>query len=45
MVNGKIEVDNNKLGKRDAIGIWELENVDIVAKEDSEIIIIEVPMN
>ncbi len=45
VVNGKIEVDNNKLGKRDAIGLWELENVDIVAKEESEIIIIEVPMN
>ncbi|MDG1731027.1 MAG: pirin family protein [Algibacter sp.] len=45
VVNGKVEVGDTILDKRDAIGVWDTKNIDIVAKENSEIIIIEVPMN
>ena len=45
IVEGAIETSGHILGKRDAIGVWEAERLDIVAKENSEIIIVEVPMN
>ncbi|MBR9847052.1 MAG: pirin family protein [Algicola sp.] len=45
VVDGDIEVANNKLSKRDAIGISETETIEIKANKNSELIIIEVPMN
>ena len=45
IVDGGIETSGHILGKRDAIGVWEAEHLDIIAKENSEIIIVEVPMN
>jgi len=45
LVDGDIETSGHILGKRDAIGVWEAEHLDIIAKENSEIIIVEVPMN
>nr|WP_321225786.1 pirin family protein [uncultured Psychroserpens sp.] len=45
VVEGDIDVANHVLGKRDAIGISETETVDIKANKNSELIIVEVPMN
>ena len=45
VVDGEIEVANNTLGKRDAIGVYETETIEIKAIQNSELIIIEVPMN
>lgn len=45
VINGSVEVDGKLLQQRDAIGIWETENVSLNAKDNAEIIIIEVPMN
>lgn len=45
VVHGEIEVANMKLETRDACGISETEHVDIKSIRNSEIIIIEVPMN
>ncbi|WP_298896049.1 pirin family protein [uncultured Psychroserpens sp.] len=45
VVDGEIEIANNTLVNRDAIGISETENLDIKATKDSELIIVEVPMN
>jgi len=42
--DGNITVANQALGKRDAIGVYEAENVEIQANETSDVIIIEVPM-
>lgn len=44
VVEGEIEVANNTLKKRDAIGIYETETIEIKAIQNSELIIIEVPM-
>ncbi len=44
VVEGELEVAGKKLNKRDAIGIWETEKVSIVAKQDSKILLVEVPM-
>lgn len=45
VVNGELQVFDSTLNSRDAIGISEAEKVSIKAKKDSELIIIEVPMN
>ena len=45
VVNGSIEVDGEKLNSRDAIGISETESFEMKASNDSEILLIEVPMN
>ncbi|MBB1489768.1 pirin family protein, partial [Oceanospirillum sp. D5] len=38
-------VSGNTLDKRDAIGVWDVNKIEILANENSEVIIIEVPMN
>jgi redox-sensitive bicupin YhaK (pirin superfamily) len=45
VVEGSVEIDGELLSKRDAIGISETETIEIKAKNDSEILIIDVPMN
>lgn len=45
VISGSLEVDGQKLNKRDAIGIWETEKIDIKINEKSEFLVIEVPMN
>ena len=45
VVDGEIEVANNTLEKRDALGVSETESIEIKANQNSELIIIEVPMN
>ncbi|WP_136481175.1 pirin family protein [Cognatitamlana onchidii] len=45
VIEGQVEVSNNTLSKRDAIGVWNIQSLEILAKENSEVIIIEVPMN
>jgi hypothetical protein len=45
LVEGEIEIDGQKLSRRDAIGLWDAENVRIKINSDSEILAIEVPMS
>jgi quercetin 2,3-dioxygenase len=45
MIDGETMIEGNKTEKRDAIGIWETEHVSIEVNADSEILVIEVPMN
>jgi len=45
VVDGEIEVEGNLLSKRDAIGVYETNQILIKSKENSELIIIEVPMS
>lgn len=45
LIEGEIEVNGEKLNKRDALGIWDTSTIDIKAKKDSEILLIDVPMN
>jgi quercetin 2,3-dioxygenase len=44
VIEGSIEIAGEKLGKRDAIGLEDLENVRIKAISDSDILLINVPM-
>ncbi len=45
VAEGRVQVSGNTFDKRDAIGIWDVDTVEISAVENSEVIIIEVPMN
>lgn len=45
ITEGNVSVSENILDKRDAIGVWEAEAITIFANKNSEVIIIEVPMN
>ncbi|MDH5542774.1 MAG: pirin family protein [Nitrospinota bacterium] len=44
VISGESEIDGERVGPRDAIGILETETIRITAKEDSEFLFIEVPM-
>ena len=43
-IEGEIEVNGEKLEKRDAIGIWETNEIEIKANTNSRFLIIEIPM-
>ena len=44
VVDGSVEVEGNSLSKRDAIGVSEIEKIQIKSNTNSELIIVEVPM-
>ncbi len=44
LIEGSITIDNQPLNKRDALGIWGIENFDIIVHEKSKILLIEVPL-
>ncbi|MEO8666379.1 MAG: pirin family protein [Ignavibacteria bacterium] len=44
VIDGEVEIDDEKLGKRDAMGLYETESFDIKALKGSKILFIEVPM-
>lgn len=45
LIDGHIKVADEELFNRDAIGIWETENLELEVIKDSYFIIIDVPMN
>jgi quercetin 2,3-dioxygenase len=44
-IEGEITVNDEKLEKRDAIGIWETSEIEIKANAASKFLIMEIPMN
>lgn len=45
IIEGSVEIEGEILSKRDAIGIEDVNAIEIQSKEKSEILVIEVPMN
>ncbi|SFH89356.1 pirin family protein [Halpernia frigidisoli] len=45
VISGSAKIGDQTLEQRDAVGIWEVESFEIKAAENSEILLIEVPMN
>jgi hypothetical protein len=45
LIDGEISVGGETISKRDGIGIWEIEEISIKAIKDSQILLIEIPMN
>lgn len=44
VLEGELEINNQKLSKRDGFGIWEFDTVDVQASADSKLLAIEIPM-
>jgi quercetin 2,3-dioxygenase len=45
ILEGEVEVDGQKLGKRDGFGVWETEQSKLTASTNAEVLLMEVPMN
>lgn len=45
VIEGEIQIGDQKLDKRDAIGISQTEKVEISCKQNTKMLVIEVPMN
>ncbi|WP_395044475.1 pirin family protein [Flavobacterium sp.] len=44
VINGNIIIDGEKLETRDGFGIWNTKNIKIEATKDSELLLMEIPM-
>jgi quercetin 2,3-dioxygenase len=45
VISGEVTVNGQKLSKRDGLGVWEADQLNIKADADAEILLMEVPMN
>jgi len=44
VIEGKVNVENEELNTRDAIGIWDVENINLTSITKSKVLLMEVPM-
>jgi redox-sensitive bicupin YhaK (pirin superfamily) len=44
ILEGKASIQGQELEKRDGLGLWNTENISVIAEKDSKILIMEVPM-
>jgi len=44
VIEGAVRVHDQRLGKRDGFGIWDIEKFSITAESDSELLLMDVPM-
>ena len=45
VINGEVEIDGEKLSRRDGLGISEAETINIKVTSDAELLLMEIPMN
>ena len=45
VIEGDVTIDGQKLTKRDGFGVWDTDKVTIVADTDTEVLLMDVPMN
>ncbi len=45
ILDGDVEINNEKLSKRDGIGIWNTASINVTASENARILLMEVPMS
>jgi hypothetical protein len=44
LLEGEAMVAGQALGRRDAVGVWNTESINIEVSEDARLLLIEVPM-
>lgn len=44
VISGEVTINNEKLSPRDGMGIWEVSDLHIVANSDTELLLMEIPM-
>ena len=45
VMEGSLKINNETIGKRDGIGLWQTDSINIVTEQEAEFIVIEVPVN
>ena len=45
VLEGEVEIDGNKLGQRDGMGIWDVDEISVNSTSKSRILLMEVPMS
>ncbi len=45
VIDGDITINGQPLNKRDGLGIWDVEKLNLVANSDAHVLLMEVPMN
>ena len=45
VIEGTVSINGQPLSKRDALGVWDVEKLDIKAESDAEILVMDVPMD
>lgn len=45
ILDGQVEIEGHTLDKRDAMGAWDTENLEIHVNQDSRVLLMEVPMD
>jgi len=45
LIEGEIEIDNQILHERDALGITDFNQFEIIVKQKAKILLVEVPMS
>ena len=45
VIEGEVEIEGEKLSRRDAVGIYDMEKISIKSISNAEILVIDVPMN
>ncbi len=45
VIDGEATINGQKLSKRDGLGVWETDKLSILADKDSEILLMDIPMN
>lgn len=45
ILEGEVEIDGEKLSKRDGMGIWDTNSIKVVATENARVLLMEIPMS
>lgn|SRR5690554_1440859 len=45
VLEGEVEINNEKLSKRDGLGIWETDSFTVKALEDARVLLMDIPMS
>lgn len=45
VIEGSVTINGEKLNKRDGLGVWDTDKLTVVADSNSEVLLMEVPMN
>ncbi|MEM9867833.1 MAG: pirin family protein, partial [Bacteroidota bacterium] len=45
VIEGDVSINGQKLERRDGFGLWDVENLEISANSNTEVLLMEIPMN
>ena len=45
VLEGEVEINGQKLEKRDGFGVWDTDKIELKSMEDSRVLLMEIPMN